>query len=112
MVRAQKLDARMQWLAHVYSYIGPASLVQQAVTGKTREEVALEVQGMSWGTFKPLLADATVEHLVSRDPTYCATTRMQMIPPMRPCLTRPSSARPCDRRNLTTLASSHLYLRV
>ena len=37
----------------------------QAVTGKTREEITLEVQDMSWGTFKPLLADATVEHLVS-----------------------------------------------
>lgn len=38
---------------------------KQAVTGKTREEITLEVQDMSWGTFKPLLADATVEHLVS-----------------------------------------------
>lgn len=38
---------------------------KQAVTGKTREEISLEVQDMSWGTFKPLLADATVEHLVS-----------------------------------------------
>ncbi|CAM9120246.1 unnamed protein product [Ectocarpus fasciculatus] len=37
--------------------------IYQAVTGKTREEVSLEVQDMSWGTFKPLLADATVEHL-------------------------------------------------
>lgn len=37
----------------------------QAVTGKTREEITLEVQDMSWGSFKPLLADATVEHLVS-----------------------------------------------
>lgn len=40
-------------------------VTQQAVTDKTREEIALEVQDMSWGTFKPLLADATVEHLVS-----------------------------------------------
>ncbi len=40
-------------------------LFEQAVTGKTREEVSLEVQDMSWGTFKPLLAEATVEHLVS-----------------------------------------------
>lgn len=35
------------------------------MTGKTREEISLEVQDMSWGTFKPLLAEATVEHLVS-----------------------------------------------
>lgn len=37
----------------------------QAVTGKSREEITLEVQDMSWGAFKPLLADATVAHLVS-----------------------------------------------
>eukprot|EP00752_Nemacystus_decipiens_P010013 g8927.t1 len=37
--------------------------IYQAVTGKSREEITLEVQDMSWGTFKPLLADATVEHL-------------------------------------------------
>lgn len=37
------------------------------MTGKTRDEVALEVEGMSWGAFKPLLADATVEHLVSEE---------------------------------------------
>lgn len=43
----------------------PRRYAQQAVTGKTREEVSLEVGDMSWGTFKPLLADATVEHLVS-----------------------------------------------
>lgn len=40
-------------------------MMQQAVTGKTRDEIALEVQDMSWGTFKPLLAEATVEYLVS-----------------------------------------------
>lgn len=43
----------------------PRRYAQQAVTGKTREEVSQEVGDMSWGTFKPLLADATVEHLVS-----------------------------------------------
>eukprot|EP00904_Undaria_pinnatifida_P006632 jgi/Undpi1/3099/HiC_scaffold_15.g06473.m1 len=37
--------------------------IYQAVSGLTREEIALEVQNMTWGTFKPLLADATVEHL-------------------------------------------------
>ena len=33
------------------------------VTSKTKEEIAVEVQDMSWGAFKPLLADAVVEHL-------------------------------------------------
>lgn len=41
-------------------------MMQQAVTGKKRDEITLEVQDMSWGTFKPLLAEATVEYLVSR----------------------------------------------
>ena len=40
-------------------------VAQQSVTDKTRDEIALEVQDMSWGTFKPLLAEATVEYLVS-----------------------------------------------
>jgi tryptophanyl-tRNA synthetase len=37
--------------------------IYQAVTGKTRDEILLEVQEMSWGTFKPLLADAVVAHI-------------------------------------------------
>lgn len=37
--------------------------IYQAVTGKSRDEIALEVQDMSWGTFKPILAEATVAHL-------------------------------------------------
>ncbi|CAM9298621.1 unnamed protein product [Ascophyllum nodosum] len=37
--------------------------IYQSVTDKTRDEIALEVQDMSWGTFKPLLAEATVEYL-------------------------------------------------
>lgn len=44
---------------------GRVLLSKQAVSGRTRDEIALEVQDMTWGTFKPLLADATVEHLVS-----------------------------------------------
>ena len=47
------------------SYVLVPCTFVQSVTGKTREEIALEVQDMSWGTFKPLLAEATVEHLVS-----------------------------------------------
>lgn len=37
----------------------------QAVTGKTRASIQAEVcaSGMTWGTFKPLLAEAVVEHL-------------------------------------------------
>ena len=37
--------------------------IYQAVTGKSREEIALEVSDMSWGTFKPILADAVVNHV-------------------------------------------------
>jgi tryptophanyl-tRNA synthetase len=35
----------------------------QAVTGRSKEDIAAEVAAMSWGTFKPLLADAVVAHL-------------------------------------------------
>lgn len=35
----------------------------RAVSGKTREEISLEVAEMSWGTFKPILADAVIAHL-------------------------------------------------
>ncbi|KAL8171671.1 hypothetical protein V2J09_023475 [Rumex salicifolius] len=37
--------------------------IYQLVSGKTKEEVAQECQDMSWGTFKPLLTDALVDHL-------------------------------------------------
>ncbi|VVB09026.1 unnamed protein product [Arabis nemorensis] len=37
--------------------------VYQIVSGKTKEEVMEECKDMSWGTFKPLLADALIEHL-------------------------------------------------
>lgn len=35
----------------------------QLSTGKSRDEVAAECGVMRWGEFKPLLADALVEHL-------------------------------------------------
>lgn len=37
--------------------------IYQAVTGKGREEILNEVQDMSWGSFKPLLGEAVVEHI-------------------------------------------------
>ncbi|CAN8287864.1 unnamed protein product [Cochlearia groenlandica] len=37
--------------------------VYQIVSGKTNEEVMDECKDMSWGSFKPLLADAIIEHL-------------------------------------------------
>ncbi|XP_010429592.1 PREDICTED: tryptophan--tRNA ligase, chloroplastic/mitochondrial-like isoform X3 [Camelina sativa] len=37
--------------------------VYQIVSGKTKEEVKEECKHLSWGTFKPLLADALIEHL-------------------------------------------------
>jgi tryptophanyl-tRNA synthetase len=37
--------------------------IYRSVTAKTRDEIADEVKDMSWGAFKPILADAVVEHL-------------------------------------------------
>ncbi|XP_021765556.1 tryptophan--tRNA ligase, chloroplastic/mitochondrial-like isoform X1 [Chenopodium quinoa] len=37
--------------------------IYQLVSGKTKEEVAQECQSMSWGTFKPLITDAVIDHL-------------------------------------------------
>merc|ERR1719353_2669153 len=38
--------------------------IYEAMTGKTREEVALEMQSLrGWGDFKPLLTEATIAHL-------------------------------------------------
>ncbi|KAM7259106.1 hypothetical protein ACFE04_014847 [Oxalis oulophora] len=37
--------------------------IYQLVSGKTKEEVVLECQDMSWGSFKPLLTDALIDHL-------------------------------------------------
>ncbi|XP_010526088.1 PREDICTED: tryptophan--tRNA ligase, chloroplastic/mitochondrial [Tarenaya hassleriana] len=37
--------------------------VYQLVSGKTKEEVAQECRDMNWGAFKPLLADALIDHL-------------------------------------------------
>ena len=35
----------------------------KSVTGKSRDEISLEVAEMSWGTFKPILADAVINHV-------------------------------------------------
>jgi tryptophanyl-tRNA synthetase len=37
--------------------------VYQGVTGKTKADITEEVKSMSWGSFKPLLADAVIDHL-------------------------------------------------
>lgn len=37
--------------------------IYQLVTNLSKEDVLLQCQGMNWGKFKPLLADAVVEHL-------------------------------------------------
>ena len=37
--------------------------IYSIVTGKSKDDIAAEVADMSWGTFKPLLAEAVVEHL-------------------------------------------------
>ncbi|TXG61977.1 hypothetical protein EZV62_013340 [Acer yangbiense] len=38
--------------------------VYQVVSGKTKEEVAKECQDMNWGTFKIILTDALIDHLI------------------------------------------------
>lgn len=37
--------------------------IYQLVTGKTKDEVQSECHSMRWGTFKPVLSEALVEHL-------------------------------------------------
>lgn len=37
--------------------------IYSIVTGKSKDEIVSEVSDMSWGQFKPVLADAVVEHL-------------------------------------------------
>ncbi|KAI4316083.1 hypothetical protein L6164_024099 [Bauhinia variegata] len=37
--------------------------IYQIVSNKTKEEVVQECQNMNWGTFKPLLTDALIDHL-------------------------------------------------
>ncbi|CAK7335978.1 unnamed protein product [Dovyalis caffra] len=37
--------------------------VYQLVSGRTKEDVTKECQGLNWGSFKPLLTDALIEHL-------------------------------------------------
>lgn len=53
--------------------------IYQLVTGRTKEEVALECQSMNWGTFKTILTEALVNHLhpiqiryneITADPAY------------------------------------------
>ncbi|KAK9699004.1 hypothetical protein RND81_08G147000 [Saponaria officinalis] len=44
--------------------------VYQLVSGKKKEEVAKECQDMSWGTFKPLLTDALIDHLQTIQTRY------------------------------------------
>lgn len=44
--------------------------IYSIVTEKSKEEIASEVGDMSWGQFKPILADAVVEHLRPFQSTY------------------------------------------
>jgi tryptophanyl-tRNA synthetase len=37
--------------------------IYSIVTGKAKDDIATEVADMSWGQFKPILANAVVEHL-------------------------------------------------
>nr|CAN69374.1 hypothetical protein VITISV_008200 [Vitis vinifera] len=37
--------------------------IYQLMSGRTKEEVAQECQGMNWGVFKRILTDALIDHL-------------------------------------------------
>lgn len=44
--------------------------IYMAVTGKTPEDILSEVSGMNWGAFKPLLAEAVIDHLTPIQTRY------------------------------------------
>eukprot|EP00287_Rhodomonas_sp_CCMP768_P008280 CAMPEP_0196721578 /NCGR_PEP_ID=MMETSP1091-20130531/4091_1 /TAXON_ID=302021 /ORGANISM="Rhodomonas sp., Strain CCMP768" /LENGTH=433 /DNA_ID=CAMNT_0042063077 /DNA_START=82 /DNA_END=1383 /DNA_ORIENTATION=- len=44
--------------------------IYQAVTGRSREDILGEVGEMKWGEFKPLLADAVVQHIAPIQKRY------------------------------------------
>lgn len=44
--------------------------IYQTVSGKSKEDILQEVSTMSWGSFKPLLTDAVVEHLAPIQKRY------------------------------------------
>ncbi|XP_078429026.1 nucleotidylyl transferase superfamily protein isoform X2 [Wolffia australiana] len=44
--------------------------IYQLVSGKSKEEVSLECQSMNWGSFKPILTDALVDHLLPIQERY------------------------------------------
>jgi len=46
--------------------------IYQAVSGKSKEAILEEVAEMQWGAFKPLLADAIVDHLAPIQAKYSA----------------------------------------
>ncbi|CAA6671631.1 unnamed protein product [Spirodela intermedia] len=48
--------------------------IYQLVSGKSKEEVASECQNMNWGTFKPILTDALVDHLQPIQERYSEIT--------------------------------------
>jgi tryptophanyl-tRNA synthetase len=44
--------------------------IYRAVSGKSREDIHEQVKDLSWSAFKPLLADAVVEHLLPIQKRY------------------------------------------
>jgi tryptophanyl-tRNA synthetase len=44
--------------------------IYRAVSGKSREDIEEQVKDLSWSAFKPLLADAVVEHLLPIQKRY------------------------------------------
>lgn len=44
--------------------------IYQAVTNKNKEDILNEVSSLSWGTFKPLLADAIITHMTPIQKKY------------------------------------------
>jgi tryptophanyl-tRNA synthetase len=46
------------------------NIYQSVSSGKTRASIESEVQGMQWGSFKPLLAESIIEHLAPIQKEY------------------------------------------
>ena len=53
--------------SRIVSFLGRANNllgIYEAMTGQTREQVALEIESLAgWGSFKPLLTEALIAHL-------------------------------------------------
>lgn len=75
--------------------------IYEAMTGKTKEEVALEAEGwVGWGTFKPLLTEALIEHLTPLQQRYKEVITEQASIQIAPIAARDSVMVACSGSGL------------